>query len=629
MINKKIITTLAILLFNLSAINVAYAAETGELNFGGKANYIGEVKSGKAHGIGALQTTDGTNFIGKFNKNIIHGDGILIKLDANNALADLKISDNFPQLNKNEILDALNDFRDSWADLKEVEGQVRESESGKLLQLKVQRQNLKKEFFESTYPEWWVGMLKKANNDEKLLLDEIQIFFGKWKYGIFTEYLDKKKNFRRQTKLKKLDQIGHDKGNLVNIIIPIPNNGEDNFNQDIADWDVNNVTNLNIDGTRFVDKMPIIGPNGNTMFFTGVVNKDKIPAGLGVITQVDDDNKEEVVVEGDFGPDGKLKNPDNIETENVDIKLGFVATEDGVTVQTITYDGIITGEDGTVQSKGKFTINIEDGTTTGVGIINMDGVIMDGTFNKDGTFTGTRTQENGGAVFNGVVNVKTQELITGTETYANGTSFCCTFKGGKPFEGDITGINGDKIVSVVNGELAPEGIQTPDEIATALAAAGAINAARLEEEAAAARTRRGSFVESKVQVEVNNTYYDATFSGGDVGSSDPETLRIEAAKAAKAGKKNKGKKNLKRKAKKIEARLKNANLSPKKREKLEKRLSKINEKLGSGSANQASVSAPSIEISEKGQQQLDTDKAEATAAATGNNDTGGGGMGGS
>ena len=255
----------------------------------------------------------------------------------------------------------------------------------------------------------------------------------------------------------------------------------------------------------------------------------------------------------------------------------------------------------------------------------MDGVIMDGTFNKDGTFNGTRTQENGGAVFNGVVNVKTQELITGTETYANGTSFCCTFKGGKPFEGDITGINGDKIVSVVNGELAPEGIQTPDEIATALAAAGAINAARLEEEAAAARTRRGSFVESKVQVEVNNTYYDATFSGGDVGSSDPETLRIEAAKAAKAGKKNKGKKNLKRKAKKIEARLKNANLSPKKREKLEKRLSKINEKLGSGSANQASVSAPSIEISEKGQQQLDTDKAEATAAATGNNDTGGGG----
>jgi len=626
MINKKIITTLAILLFNLSAINVAYAAKTGELNFGGKANYIGEVRSGKAHGIGALQTTDGTNFIGKFNKNIIHGDGILIKLDANNALADLKISDNFPQLNKNEILDALNDFRDSWADLKEVEGQVRESESGKLLQLKVQRQNLKKEFFESTYPEWWVGMLKKANNDEKLLLDEIQIFFGKWKYGIFTEYLDKKKNFRRQTKLKKLDQIGHDKGNLVNIIIPIPNNGEDNFNQDIADWNVNDVKNLNIDGNgnRIVDKMPIIGPSGNTLFYTGVVDEDNLPAGKGVITQVDD-NKEEVVVEGDFGPDGKLKNPDNIETENLDIKLGFVASKNGVKVKTITYEGTIIGEDGTEQMRGKFTINIdkigtEDETFTGVGKINMDGVIMDGTFNKDGTFTGTRTQENGGAVFNGVVNVKTQELITGTETYANGTSFCCTFKGGKPFEGDFTGINGDKIASVVNGEPEPAGSQTPDEIAAANNAAAA---------AAALRTRRGSIVESKVQVEVNNTYYDATFSGGDVGSSDPETLRIEAAKAAKAGKKNKGKKNLKRKAKKIEARLKNANLSPKNREKLEKRLSKINEKLGSGSANQASVSAPSIEISEKGQQQLDTDKAEATAAATGNNDTGGGGgMGG-
>ena len=58
MINKKIITALAILLFNLSAINVAYAAaKIGELNFGSKAKYIGEVKNGKAHGIGAVSYT--------------------------------------------------------------------------------------------------------------------------------------------------------------------------------------------------------------------------------------------------------------------------------------------------------------------------------------------------------------------------------------------------------------------------------------------------------------------------------------------------------------------------------------------------------------------------------------------
>ena len=74
MINKKIITTLTILLINLGAINVAYAAaKIGELNFGSKAKYIGEVKNAKAHGIGALKTIDGTNYIGKFKNNIVNG----------------------------------------------------------------------------------------------------------------------------------------------------------------------------------------------------------------------------------------------------------------------------------------------------------------------------------------------------------------------------------------------------------------------------------------------------------------------------------------------------------------------------------------------------------------------------
>ena len=127
MINKKIITTLTILLINLGAINVAYAAKIGELNFGSKAKYIGEVKNKKAHGIGALQTTDGTNYIGKFKKNVVNGEGILIKLHANDKLADLKINENFPQLNKNEIQVALTDFREIWVNLDEVTSQVKDN----------------------------------------------------------------------------------------------------------------------------------------------------------------------------------------------------------------------------------------------------------------------------------------------------------------------------------------------------------------------------------------------------------------------------------------------------------------------------------------------------------------------
>jgi len=212
--NKKIITTLAILFFNLSAINVAYAAETGELNFGSKAKYIGEVKNGKAHGIGALKTVDGTNYIGVFKRNIVNGAGILIKLHADVALADLRINDDFPQLNKNEIQGALTNFRGSWVRLQEVEDQLTSVNEGSL-ELKVERHNLKKKFFESTYPEWWTNASKKANNDEKLLLDGIQIFVGKWKYGTHNEYFDKGKNFRRQTKLKKLDEIAKIDGGII------------------------------------------------------------------------------------------------------------------------------------------------------------------------------------------------------------------------------------------------------------------------------------------------------------------------------------------------------------------------------------------------------------------------------
>ena len=258
MINKKIITTLAILLFNLSAINVAYAAaKIGELNFGNKAKYIGEVKNGKAHGIGALKTVDGNNYIGNFSRNIINGEGILIKLHADGKLADLKINDNFPQLNKSQIQGALTDFRDRWVNLKQVEDQITyntDQDEGFFTKLKVQRQNLKKEFFESTYPEWWKGVLKKSNNNEKILLDEIQIFVGKWRYGTHNEYLGKNKNFRRQIKLKKLDQIAEDekKEDEDEIGDVIEDNIEDKEYIDLLKMNLNQLNQENFDYAFYV-----------------------------------------------------------------------------------------------------------------------------------------------------------------------------------------------------------------------------------------------------------------------------------------------------------------------------------------------------------------------------------------
>ena len=171
--------------------------------------------------------------------------------------------------------------------------------SGSLLQLKIQRQNLKKKFFESTYPEWLAGALKKANNDEKLLLDEIQIFVGKWQYGTFTEYLDKDKKFRRQTKLKKLGEIGEDKVRLVNGIIP-------EFNVDIDNWDVNNVPPVNIDGTIRVTNMNI----GGGLLFTGEVDKNNIPVGEGIMTHRGKEG-DEVLFKGNFGPGGTVNLVDN------------------------------------------------------------------------------------------------------------------------------------------------------------------------------------------------------------------------------------------------------------------------------------------------------------------------------
>jgi len=679
MINKKIITILAILLFNLSAINVAYAAaKIGELNFGNKAKYIGEVKNGKAHGIGALKTIDGTNYIGKFKSNIVNGEGILIKLHANDKLADLKINDNFPQLNKSQIQGALTDFRENWVNLGEIKDQITDQDEGFFTKLKVQRQNLKKEFFESAYPEWWKDVLKKTNNDEKLLLEGIQIFVGKWKYGTHTEYLDKKKNFRRQTKLQKLNKI--DDGAEPDVPVPFE---------------------VNQDGDkRFVKNMPI----GENLFFTGVVDKNNVPAGEGEIFQrfgPDGPDDIEVVAKGDFGVGGKINLIDEIglkdasDGSKANLTVKFVKIDGNVFLNSYTINGKLTDDKGNIEIDGNFTKNLMGkGFITGKGIFRMSSnEIYDGEFtNKEGEtiFEGNRALKNG-SVFDGVVNLNTRKLVEGKRVhrngkqsfegtfgedgrpkegirkYPNGNSFKGTFKDGKPFEGQFMDINGNKISSVENGNRTQIAAAQADEEALERAAAAQAKIDEeiaLEEAAAAAalefapqlgkvttamgsgtnRARRSS-VDHSMQKKFGKAYYDVTLSSGDPAVLDSASLSNEVAKAVKADKKNKGKKNknkrkrLKQKAIKLEKQLSKAKTEKKraqlekKRAKLEKQLNKLG--LSDQGDDQASIGggAPSIEISEAGQQQMDDDKAAATAATAagdgGSSDSGGsGGSGG-
>ena len=493
MINKKIITTLTILLINLGAINVAYAAaKIGELNFGSKAKYIGEVKKGKANGIGALKTIDGTNYIGKFKNNIVNGEGILIKLHANDKLADLKINDNFPQLNKSQIQGALTDFRENWVNLGEIKDQITDQDEGFFTKLKVQRQNLKKEFFESAYPEWWKDVLKKTNNDEKLLLEGIQIFVGKWKYGTHTEYLDKDKNFRRQTKLQKLNKI--DDGAEPDVPVPFE---------------------VNQDGDkRFVKNMPI----GENLFFTGLVDKNNVPAGGGEIFQFGPDGPDdiEVVAKGDFGVGGKINLIDEIglkdasDGSKANLTVKFVKIDGNVFLNSYTINGKITDDKGNIEIDGNFTINLMgEGFMTGKGIFRDGSQIYDGEFtNKEGEpiFEGNRALKNG-SVFDGVVNLNTRKLVEGKRVhrngkqsfegtfgedgrpkegirkYPNGNSFKGTFKDGKPFEGQFMDINGNKISLVENGnrtqiaaaQADEEALERALEEAAAAAAAAAFN----------------------------------------------------------------------------------------------------------------------------------------------------------
>ncbi len=49
--------------------------EQGIIKFG-SSTYVGEVKNGKAHGLGVFTFSDGTKYEGKFKRNLFHGEGI-------------------------------------------------------------------------------------------------------------------------------------------------------------------------------------------------------------------------------------------------------------------------------------------------------------------------------------------------------------------------------------------------------------------------------------------------------------------------------------------------------------------------------------------------------------------------
>ena len=76
--NFKIFIT--ILFITISSLtNIAYAES---LKFAA-STYEGEVKKGKAHGVGIFTFSDGSKYEGQVKKNKIHGKGKYIDLDSN------------------------------------------------------------------------------------------------------------------------------------------------------------------------------------------------------------------------------------------------------------------------------------------------------------------------------------------------------------------------------------------------------------------------------------------------------------------------------------------------------------------------------------------------------------------
>lgn len=80
------IFTIAFFIFFSSLINITYA----EILKFGSSTYEGEVKKGKAHGVGIITFSDGSIYEGKVKKNRIHGKGKYT--DSNNNVFEGKFS---------------------------------------------------------------------------------------------------------------------------------------------------------------------------------------------------------------------------------------------------------------------------------------------------------------------------------------------------------------------------------------------------------------------------------------------------------------------------------------------------------------------------------------------------------
>ncbi len=65
---------LFILIFFITFASLTSTSYSETLNFG-SIKYEGDVKKGKAHGIGVLTLEDGSKYEGKFKRNKIHGKG--------------------------------------------------------------------------------------------------------------------------------------------------------------------------------------------------------------------------------------------------------------------------------------------------------------------------------------------------------------------------------------------------------------------------------------------------------------------------------------------------------------------------------------------------------------------------
>jgi hypothetical protein len=66
--------TIATFIFFSSLTNFTYAESLTFSN----GTYEGEIKKGKAHGLGIFDFSNGSRYVGKFKKNKLHGKGVLI-----------------------------------------------------------------------------------------------------------------------------------------------------------------------------------------------------------------------------------------------------------------------------------------------------------------------------------------------------------------------------------------------------------------------------------------------------------------------------------------------------------------------------------------------------------------------